>query len=224
MKKYLACLILVVLTSPLIADASWWNPFSWKEEVVPSTVQIIPENSDNYKVDSKSIKEEESKPEVSKIIEKVITVDNPVLQKQINDLIAENVTLKQEIQVLNTKINEISKVSNVKIIAPDCLYTIKAAPKHDIFTLPSQTTVSIRAESNCEIENKNISIKDYKISQQEKTLVGTTGVVVIQGSLKENDKWVFDAIYNTKFALTGNHVLDFILEGQRISVTFLIKA
>ncbi len=223
MKKYLKGLFLVLLIIPSIATASWWNPFSWKEKAELSTIQILPENSDNSKVLLESTEQEESKPQVSKIVEKVITVDNPVLQKQINDLVAENVALKQEIQALNVKINELNKVSNVKIVTPDCFYTIKAVAKDDIFTLPAQTIVSIHAESNCEIENKNISIKTYKVSQQEKTLVGTSSSISILGSLKEKDKWVFDTTYNTKFTLTGNHVIDFILEGQRETITFLIK-
>jgi hypothetical protein len=120
-KKYLIVLILVLFTVPSIALASWWNPGSWFRKDYVETTKITPLTANTS--NSRSSVPTSTIPIVqpvatkviydTKIIEKpvikTVTVQDPVLQKQINDLIADNLLLKQKMEELIKKIENKEK-------------------------------------------------------------------------------------------------------------------
>lgn len=104
MKKHFIVLFLVILITPSVASATWWNPLSWSKNskqtdvVEPSPIKPV----------EKSIPTPETKTSEPKIVEKIvekpiiqtITVQDPTLQAKINTLVSENEALKIQVSKL----------------------------------------------------------------------------------------------------------------------------
>jgi hypothetical protein len=87
MKKYLLALFAIVLVSPSIALASWWNPTSWFNKSLLSS-QIATSSSTTTiqyveRIVEKPIEKIVEKPVIREVIK---TVDNPDQTKKISDL------------------------------------------------------------------------------------------------------------------------------------------
>src|ERR1035437_9042679 len=84
MKKYLLVLLLRVFIIPSILFASWWNPLSWFNKSDSTIKQVQPKQSVNTQTPQENVIE---KPTIQeKTVVKTITVDNPELQKKIDEL------------------------------------------------------------------------------------------------------------------------------------------
>jgi hypothetical protein len=59
MKKYLAVVLLAVLTIPAVASASWWNPFTWSRSTSNKTVNVETTGlaTTTVRIDTKKIEE-----------------------------------------------------------------------------------------------------------------------------------------------------------------------
>ena len=106
----MAILVLFFLI-PSVALASWWNPFSWFQRM-PQTEQEgnpqinEPPNTNNQTdTTDNNTAEENNQPAVQ---EKIITVDNPELQKRINELESENSELRQQVNSESKQLSEMS--------------------------------------------------------------------------------------------------------------------
>jgi len=107
MKKNLILLAIVATLLPNIAlAASWWNPFSWfKDRPIETVQEEILENNEN--TDSEPVI---STPAVQeKVVEKVITVSDPALQAQINNLIKENADLRSSLNSQSSIVQQLNQ-------------------------------------------------------------------------------------------------------------------
>jgi hypothetical protein len=105
--KRLLPVILLAIFIPQVVLAAWWNPISWfvpksEEGEIIQTDQVEDKSSDNSP--EPSIQNDVAE----KVVEKVITIDNPELQKQINALIAENTSLKRQTASLAEQVRMLS--------------------------------------------------------------------------------------------------------------------
>jgi len=108
-RKILIPVFVLVLVVPQVVSVVWWNPLSWFE---PKSEEAEIIKSDQMSED-KSLVDDSPEPSIQddvieKVVEKVITVDNPELQKQVNALIAENASLKRQIVSLTEQIKTLS--------------------------------------------------------------------------------------------------------------------
>ncbi|MDO8729103.1 MAG: hypothetical protein Q7K26_04425 [bacterium] len=131
--KRLMPLLLIVILLPQVAFAAWWNPFSWfRAEEGQNDVQ---ETKDDSKQpcsaddpiglftdceaettddpnDPLGILNDDSQNKEEKVVEKIvtktITVDNPELQKKINSLITENITLQTKINSQSSLVQQLN--------------------------------------------------------------------------------------------------------------------
>jgi len=115
MKKILT-IILLTLIIPQIAFAAWWNPLSWmghSESVVEQESEISEVGAEvpQEKVDLIENSTTEAK-------ERVVTITDPKLQNQINELIKENANLKSLItsqSMLEQQLNQCKvDIANIK--------------------------------------------------------------------------------------------------------------
>ena len=107
-RKTFTLLFILVLAVPQVTSAAWWNPLSW---FAPKSEEV--ETIETEQAKDESLVNDLSEPViqndvVEKVVEKVITVDNPELQKQINALIAENASLKRQIVSLTEQVRILS--------------------------------------------------------------------------------------------------------------------
>lgn len=134
MKNFITGLILALIFvvgfyPALTAEAAWWNPFSWKVFNVPeidtqtlenriNELEEKVEDFDSDAVDNQlpaleketGVKESVSEPKViEKIVEKPIIVKDPLLQAQVNKLLADNKSLQEQISRL-TGLNDASEL------------------------------------------------------------------------------------------------------------------
>ena len=114
MKKYLLSLVIIVAIVPQVTFAVWWNPASWFEKSVaeekttgqetapaPSVSSEQTSPTVTQQVTERVIERIIEKPVVQeKVVTKTITVDNPELQKRIDELVAENTSLKTRVNTL----------------------------------------------------------------------------------------------------------------------------
>lgn len=115
--KRLMPLFLVALLVPQIAMAAWWNPVSWfkkqsidqeKTELLERLVELE-EKADSQEVATSTASEESVKSEIrEKIITQTITVDNPDLQKRINALIEENISLQAKVMSQSSLVGQLN--------------------------------------------------------------------------------------------------------------------
>jgi len=105
MKKFLPILFLLVLITPSIAFASWWNPFTWKifqrKEVVPEQ-QLI-----NKNIDDKP--KEEAKEKL------VNTIEPSKEQSNSNVIITETKNTKKVTPVIENKVIQTSESTEKKV-------------------------------------------------------------------------------------------------------------
>jgi len=97
MKKFIIVSLLLcsLLFVPVVTFASWWNPMTWFEKPQDMQGSQIKQESP---AESPSKTEEDTQPIIQeKIVTETITIDNPELQKRIDELIVENTTLKQQV-------------------------------------------------------------------------------------------------------------------------------
>lgn len=141
-------ILIIVLLLPQIAFAAWWNPFSWFTR--GNTPAVIEEKLDKKEgTDIQSNKEAQVKqgPDVrERIVEKTIIVDNPELQKKINELFQENLSLKTKIASL---ISELSayKSSATATTKSDTVYSdldFKYSFDNNVITLLRSTSREIK--------------------------------------------------------------------------------
>lgn len=107
MKSFITTTLVVSFLFPILASAAWWNPFSWGKEPVP-VVQDSP-TRDMSQIEKPVDKQQlilKEKPEKIEVI-KTITVTDPALQKQINDLIAQNTKLVSQVTALQEYVEEL---------------------------------------------------------------------------------------------------------------------
>jgi len=106
MKKALFIAVFSVIFMPSLASAAWWNPFSWgKTETYTrqqASVQTVAETENPtptaVSTTTTIIQEKIVEKPVEKVVTKTITVSDPLLQKQIDSLIAENNGLKKKLE------------------------------------------------------------------------------------------------------------------------------
>ncbi|MHB0977832.1 MAG: hypothetical protein ACYC1K_00245 [Minisyncoccota bacterium] len=108
MKRILSIFILSLLV-PQVVMAAWWNPTSWLKQKSSNIEKAIDETKPTQQEVLEAASVQRSVQE--KIIERVITVSDPKLQLQINDLIKENAELKTK---LNTQSSIVSQLNQCK--------------------------------------------------------------------------------------------------------------
>ncbi len=108
MKRILSAFILILIV-PQIAMAAWWNPTSWLKQKSSNIEKAIDETKPTQQEVSETAGVQ--KPVQEKIVERVITVSDPKLQLQINDLIKENAELKAK---LNTQSSIVSQLNQCR--------------------------------------------------------------------------------------------------------------
>jgi|SRR3989344_2488878 len=114
--KTLVSVFLVAILIPQVALAAWWNPFSWfsklnVEQEKPELLQRLVElekQVNSQDVASSTIQESPKLEVKEKIITQTITVDNPELQKKINALITENITLQAKINSQSSLVEQLN--------------------------------------------------------------------------------------------------------------------
>lgn len=137
MKKYLPVLFLIIFLAPSIALASWWNPFSWFSKKNEPSIEL--KKIDNLEkivsdevVNTAPIEKESITPTIiEKIIERpviktqTITVQDPKLQAQINELLESNLQLQTKYSSLLTQYNSLIDINtslrnqlNSKVVEP----------------------------------------------------------------------------------------------------------
>lgn len=130
-KQIFVIFALTIFIVPQITFAAWWNPVSWFKKNIDETSKVettIMETPTNTVTPTSATTQESVAPKVihdTKIIEKpviqTITVQDPVLQKQINDLLADNAILKSKIEELTKMIesrdNEIQLLKSVPVFS-----------------------------------------------------------------------------------------------------------
>lgn len=133
--------LVFVMFLPSVAFAVWWNPFSWfenkstehKENIEKTqTKEEFNPNDWEYVPDVPDIKEEEKVNEPiiqEKIITKTITIDNPELQKKIDELTSENAFLKKQVSNDSKSLTEISNKYNE--VADKYNNMVNALPKFE---------------------------------------------------------------------------------------------
>ncbi|OGI65873.1 hypothetical protein A3A95_00620 [Candidatus Nomurabacteria bacterium RIFCSPLOWO2_01_FULL_39_18] len=137
MKKYILTLFVISFIVPSIALASWYNPFSWFRKSANETQKIevpVPETTSNPVLPIKTIstpKSEEHKiiydtKTAEKPVTQTITVQDPTLQRRIQQLELENQQLKLQIEKLNnlqqlvqTQKEEIESLKSVPVFSKD---------------------------------------------------------------------------------------------------------
>lgn len=114
MKKYLLSLVVIISIVPQVTFAVWWNPASWFEKptieekiIEQETTEVTGVSSEQtspttaQQVTERVIERIVEKPVIQeKVVTKTITVDNPELQKRIDELVAENSSLKTRVNTL----------------------------------------------------------------------------------------------------------------------------
>jgi len=110
-RKIFIPIFIFSLMVPQIASAVWWNPFSWFE---PKSEEVKVVEIDQ--LENESLADDNIFPEpvtsdevVEKAIERVVTIDNPELKAQVNELIAENASLKKQVATLTEQIIILSR-------------------------------------------------------------------------------------------------------------------
>ncbi len=102
-----------ILILPQATFAAWWSPGSWFKKGQNETLKVEApvEATSSPALEKATVKQ--VAPQVihdTKIVEKpvikTVTVQDPSLQKQINDLIADNALLKARVEELTRRINE----------------------------------------------------------------------------------------------------------------------
>jgi hypothetical protein len=121
--KYLFVFLLVFIWSiPQVIFAVWWNPISWfrgdeeieiikefsKEEIIANSPDMVEKNPVNPKGEITR-----DPVVIERVVEKVITVNDPALQNQINALILENSSLRQQVKELSDQIKTLSSKSGI---------------------------------------------------------------------------------------------------------------
>ena len=127
MKRLLISSMFLAIIIPSITSAAWWNPFSW--EVFGSNQSFAPQENNlllNTPEKSENVKELQniSNPVIQ---EKIVTVDNPELQKKINILVAENNDLKSQLLKSNQTIVAYEQVATK--LASDRDYAVSVIEK-----------------------------------------------------------------------------------------------
>ena len=98
-KTLLNIAVLASIITPSIAFAAWYNPLTWFKKT-PVSIQVPAEITDGV-----SIQPSSSKP----VITNTITVENPKLQSQINELIQQNNSLQNQLSILTAKYDAVVK-------------------------------------------------------------------------------------------------------------------
>jgi hypothetical protein len=140
-RAFLIALIFIFLSSPQVSRAAWWNPATWGTN--KSQLGIVGSSTKSDEV----IKE--------RIIERTVQVDNPVLQKKIADLLAENANLR----------SQISSQSNLVAQLNECRASVTT------FNNPATKTGVTTVESSAyQKRQNNLEELDRKMSEALDTL------------------------------------------------------
>lgn len=115
-QQIIPMLLITGIIYPQVTLAAWWNPLSWFQSNTTEKIEIIEdfsdlENLDN--VESKSLNSNAQNISSGRIVERIITVKDPELQKQINNLLQENLDLQKRILALTSELNSCKAPVNV---------------------------------------------------------------------------------------------------------------
>lgn len=175
MKKYLVVLFLITFIVPSVASASWWNPLSWRKNYTQTTEIIEPapiqSNGKTISIPKASPKQVVESKVIEKIVEKpiiqTITVQDPALQKQINDLTTDNALLKSKIEELTQKIenkdNELQLLKSVPVFSK----IAECKNAKEIFNSLSKRNVEIAGIRKQEIEEYHTSHENQQKYQKD---------------------------------------------------------
>lgn len=124
--------------------------------------------------------------------------------------------LRQRIALLEARLDEqFSKVN--------CKSSIEAQAdvgESKVVANNQTVTFKVHTESNCNMDNKNITLKMTKNGE----VFGTSVVIPITGSIKSGSTWKVDTLYPKSFARTdnGDYKLTFIFDGKQTIVPLKI--
>ena len=224
MKKSLLILLLIAFIFPSVTLASWWNPFSWfaKSENNAQNIEtsapgpIVPEVAPDAKIKEKPIIQ-------------TVTVQDPALQKQTNDLIDENARLKIKIADLTAQLNNEKRAQSIVVTTPECTSSITAKPSvNEVTILPNdekEIIFNIHTDSSCQIDGKQAVLKIFEQSEDGTSYYLPTIIIPLVGSIKTNSTWKNDTLYSKNFVRenAGKYTFSFTFEGQQIIVPISIR-
>lgn len=159
MKRILSAFILILIV-PQIATAAWWSPASWFKQK-PVDTEEIKVDTKNSKPDIAVISDMQT-PVKEKIVEKVITVSDPKLQAQINDLVRENTELK----------NTLNKQSSIVQALNQCkadLTNSKTANSNVVISAEYQN----KKDKWAQLDNELTDLVNSAIDNSETVSIGT---------------------------------------------------
>ncbi len=224
MKKYILILLITAFIIPSVVSASWWNPFNWFSKgtvETPTTdisvVETVPDATAPVPVTPTP------KPTVPQVVQ-TITVQDPALQKQINELIAENAALKAQISNLTEQLSQIKKTPvSVVVSEPECSsdINVEASAKELVIGTSKSVTFYIHTESNCEMDDEEVILKVFK----DNAVYFTPVTIALEGAIKSGSTWKIDTLYTRNFIRNdfGSYDFDFIFDGKKITLPLEIE-
>jgi hypothetical protein len=173
--KYLM-VVMVVLITPLFADASWWNPGTWfvpqPAAVIEATVSISPSPLPIETPIEKIVEIP-----VEKIVEKI--VEKPVDRVVYKDKIVEKIVADQTIVAENTRLKALvaqldAKLNISQSEANSCKVTLDSMKAHTVGAAITDT----KCDGN---KQKYIDLTDKKFANEKMRILELQGVKAQQG-------------------------------------------
>ena len=172
MKKVIPIILLAIII-PQAAFAAWWNPLSWfkKQSIDQEKAELLErlvgleEKVNSQEVATSTAQEESVKSEIrEKIITQTITVDNPDLQKRINDLIEENISLQAKV------ISQASLVGQLNSCKADLVETRAMVGKTVVNSAEEEKKQKLEA-----LDQEMLTLVQESIVDMENTVKGYGG-------------------------------------------------
>ncbi len=221
--KILILILIVTIVTPQVASAAWWNPFSWLgsrenfSKIEPQTTTTEEGTKNSPKIDEFiNIQEEKNKIQ-EKIIEKIITVDNPELQKKINTLIQENTTLQSKVASLAASLNS-CKASGAAGISSTTRnnetgysdFDFKYSYNNNVITLLHSTSRELAIKKAVFYLDREYS----EIFMKELDKAGTTSILQVgSGSYKLERNGRTFLYIGKAIPITGSEIISVVVTG-----------